>query len=193
MLTCFIYRKSAASSLDGDTPLSERARFHLTSCPGCRAAYGAEREVGKRLASAAAQRLEPTSPFLHGRIMDRIERAEAAGLEPSPGAVSFLRPVAMILSCLILFTFLLWRTLPRHSPSAPPAQALAQDRKPLSKTLRASQARLAEWSGSIDQPLHKEMEMVATDAKTAVQFLSRNFLPEQVHQALRSAHSQAVR
>lgn len=186
MFTCFIHRKTASISLDGNTPLSARTRVHLASCPACRAAYGAEREIGKRLARNPAERLDPVSPFLHGRIMARVERAGAADREPGLAAFAFLRHPAIILSCLILFTVLLLKTIPRHPSSAPPSQALAKDQKPLSDTLRASQARLAKWSGSLDQPLNQEMQLVATDAKAAVQFLSHNFLPQRAPRALRS-------
>lgn len=186
MFTCFIHRKAAASSLDGNTPLSQRTRVHLASCPACRAAYGAEREIGKRLARDRAERLEPVSPFLHGRIMSHVERADNADREPSSAAFAFLRHPALLLPCLVLLTIVLLKTVPRHSSPAPPSQALAQGQKPLSETLRASQARLAKWSGSLDQPLNTEMQLVATDAKAAVQFLSHNFLPQRAPRALRS-------
>jgi hypothetical protein len=42
----------------------------------------------------------------------------------------------------------------------------------------ALEQNVFEWSKALDQPLETEMKSVVSDAKTAIQLLAGNFLPE---------------
>jgi len=159
--------------------LPNRTQRHLRDCAECRELYAFERELTSRLvAEAKPQGLSP-SPFLHARIMASLDRSPQSA---SPRRNS-LRPIwatAILVVGVGLFSIPFIRKLQisapptdQGSPTAPVAST------PQAGNLSASLSRdVIAWSKTLNEPLETEMQSVVTDAKTAIQLLASNFLPE---------------
>jgi len=105
---------------------------------------------------------------------------DTQGHQPAPplGAMFWIRAVlnpALALALIAGVWF--WKSQPKQlvSQTAAPPVTLPLER--LIQQPNPGQI-LAAWSEKLDQPLESEMQLVVSDAKTALHSLSANFLPE---------------
>jgi len=94
-------------------------------------------------------------------------------------------PIAATAACLLLGAFLWLQNRP--VPNLPVAQthlgsdASGADLASLFELPKG--ADLSELSRKLNWPLETEMQLVVTDAKTAMKYLADSFLPERLRQA----------
>ena len=175
---CLLSQWVAARRLDDGTEVPRWTQRHLDHCPDCAAQHQRHRSLVARLSGDAdAVRREPP-PFLHARILANL------GTQPSvrPGArrVSPLWTVAAAgVAAVVLIV-----ALDRAPESARPlASGVPQVDSPVVRgtfaflsTLPAQETVLALGT-NLDEPLATELQLVMSDARTALAALTRNFLP----------------
>ena len=94
-------------------------------------------------------------------------------------------PVAVTAAIVLLFAGLVWRqSWPSPDQSDYQRQIeIVSTATELSTLIHVpNQVKLTDWSQKLDQPLETELELVVSDAKTAITYLADNFLPEQLRQ-----------
>src|ERR1043166_1859290 len=180
MIACFFYKKIIARALGIPTQaLSAGAQRHLRACPDCRQSYELERELTRRLVADAEKQSHSPSPWLRGRIMASLD----GPMQDAP-APRFAQPAwaaAMILVALgLLSLYTLRSPQPSAAPSAPHLSANPSPGTGQVSTVAQPSPTPAvlEWSKVLEQPLETEMKSVVSDAKSAIQLLAQNFLPE---------------
>jgi hypothetical protein len=161
-------------------PLPSRTQRHLRDCPVCREYYAVERDLTLRLIGEAKAQGHPLPPFLHARIMASLDHPpQTATARPK----FLLRPIwatafLIIGLGLLGLPFLRDSLVRRSAIDQRPAERVSLTR-PVAGQLSAAIGQDAmEWGKTLHQPLETEMQSVVTDAKTALQVLASNFLPE---------------
>jgi len=125
-----------------------------------------------------------SSPWLERRIIAELRQ------EPTRAGMAARRfpsgwPIAATAACLLLGAFLWLQNRP--VPNLPVAQthlgsdASGADLASLFELPKG--ADLSELSRKLNWPLETEMQLVVTDAKTAMNYLADSFLPEPLRQA----------
>jgi hypothetical protein len=170
--------------VDENRPLPRPTRDHVQRCVSCRRLYETEGAVAGQLVGGAGPHRRIASPFLHAKIMRRLNRQPATvavGTRPLLSA----RSVAAITIALVL-AGLVWRQgLPSREQSDSRRQTeIAETATELSTLIHApSEVQLSEWSHRFDQPLETELELVVSDARTAITHLADNFLPDRLRES----------
>jgi hypothetical protein len=182
MISCWFHKKVIAHSIDAGQALPERTQRHAQNCPACCQSWEIECELTRQLAAGAGAHRQPPSPFLHAKIMASLDRpAETARThrnDPAP-----IWAAAVIIGVLGIFGISFVQHLQRPSPDGQPKERSGTLPQPViqkfAQDLSAFNGRnVFEWSKTLDQPLEIEMQSVVSDAKTALQLLAQNFLPE---------------
>ena len=183
MIKCWHYRGIITRSADENTPLPPAAQSHIAQCQACRRLFDAEYEIVRRLSATAATRMRrQPPPFLHARIMARINDSQPV-VHRGSNPARLLWPVAVAAGCIALTTILLW---PGPSPVSVQL-ALVQPARP-SQTAPSPGAPRAglpvQWPAFPENPLDTEMRAVIHDARGAVTALADNFFPEKLRQTI---------
>ena len=181
MIVCWFYKKIAAHHLD---ELPAKARAHIETCLNCRRHYESEADVARRLAAGAEAERLPASPFLHGRIMASLDRSP--GMTGDNGKVG--RPgwaVALGAMCLLLLgVFVIWHQPSPQSPGIHRTVGASSTTAPPLTVRLPPVPQLREWTEKLDEPLETEMQLVVSDARTAMNCLVESLLPDTVREVL---------
>src|SRR5258707_7467562 len=97
----------------------------------------------------------------------------------APAARQFIPPVwatALVIAALGLFSIYLMRDA--QQPTGPSSHSPASSLPSENHVQMVTSQNLLNWTTKLDQPLESEMQSVVADAKTAIQLLAQNFLPE---------------
>jgi hypothetical protein len=185
MIKCWHYRRIISSSVDEGAALPRPAQNHIRTCPACREHHESETRIARQLSTSAGARRRSPSPFLHARIMSSVADSQSVSAErvPMPGRLGWA--VALVMAC-ILGTGILWL---RHRPSPDGSVApLASRSAPVSHEpllpVKLDALQLRQWTTKLDEPLENEMKYVVNDAKTAMNSLADNFLPDKLRSSL---------
>ncbi len=188
MITCFYYRGIIRNSLDAGRALPVPAQNHIQKCLSCRKAYESEKRVVRELLGAAGTLQKSASPFLHARIMSSIARADRA-VDFNQTRGKSIWAVGLAAACVIM-AGVIWLRQP--APTTQPPQELVTHmyrpaQFPIDLTLGVKLPdgnQVRQWTGKLDEPLETEMKMVVGDAKTVINSLAENFLPEKMKNSL---------
>src|SRR5262249_35063711 len=128
--------------------------------------------------SATKERVAP-SPFLQARIMAAVDRGSAAA-RPWPWVNRVAWTAGLAMACVALF-FVVQGSFAPHPVTArrPDLRGAFKELTALEKRM-PDQQKLEQWSGTVDQPLDKEMRSLLHDARNVAQTLVVNFLPQDV-------------
>ena len=116
--------------------------------------------------------------FLHERIMASVRR------EPNQGRMNRLTPIgiglaasAAILAILLVTRGDFERTHPMQTTATPTVEKAGPTVLQEVNLDWNSGDRLLAWAGTMETPLHREMDRVIADARSAVNSLAGEFLP----------------
>lgn len=179
MLTCRFFRSWRTLREAHDPVRPSWVSRHLETCPACRADDAAHARLCEALRAEAAGGRAAAPPFLAGRIVHTLA-ARPPATSPRFGWLAVGLTGTTALAAVVLALAL--RFWPSPNPPATPSLTNSGP-KPLAPTLLAETAlpaaeRLLELSGTLDLPLQNELDAVMSDARSAVQFLASNFLPD---------------
>ncbi len=186
MSTCFYFRRIIRSSLDAQGTLPDAAREHVHKCAACRGVYESERAIIRELRDGAGEVDRAPSPFLHGRIMFSVGRSEpvvAGGSKRARAGWAIGVVAACVFALAVIWTH-------QRAAVTPMAVARALRNAPpgsidLSLGVKLpDKDQVRQWAGKLDEPLENEGKLVINDAKTALNALANNFLPEKVRHSL---------
>lgn len=182
MIVCWFYKKIIAHHLDD---LPARARAHLETCPNCRRHYESEADIARRLATGAEAERLPASPFLHARIMASLDRSQGE-TEDNRKRGRLGWAVALGAACLLLLgVFVRWDQTSPGSPGIPSAAKVSSTTVLLPFTLKLPPVpQIREWTEKLDEPLETEMQLVVSDARTAMNSVVENLLPDTIRSVL---------
>jgi hypothetical protein len=179
MIACRFYKKVIAHCLDNrNQTLQAAAQRHLRECPACRQFYQLECELTRRLAAGAEDHAKSPSPFLRGKIMTSLDRPreEAA---PAHHVLRLGWVTALLVIGLAWFTLSSLRTVQHSNRQGGQPAPLSLQTAPEPRHIPPLTGRnIFEWSKALDEPLEAEMNSVVSDARTAIQLLAQNFLPD---------------
>lgn len=179
MIVCWFYKKIIAHDPE---ELPAGARAHLETCPNCRRLYESSVDIVRRLATSAEAERLPASPSLHARIMASLDRSRREA-EVNRRSNPLGWAVALGATCLVLLGVFGIRE--QSSPGihgaagASPRTALL----PLNVKLPPI-PQFREWTEKLDGPLETEMQLVVADARTAMNSLVENLLPDTLRSVL---------
>jgi len=182
MIACWFYKKLIAHNLD---ELPARARAHLETCANCRRHYDSEADIARRLATRAEAERLPASPFLHARIMASLDRSPRE-TEDNRNRGRLGWAVALGATCLLLLgIFVRWD---QASPASPAIHSAAEASSTTALSPLAVRLppvpQFREWTEKLDEPLETEMQLVVSDARTAMNSLVESLLPDTVRSVL---------
>jgi predicted anti-sigma-YlaC factor YlaD len=181
MLRCWLYRSIISRHVDDNKELPPKLQLHLHDCPACRQHFEAQTQVARRLAASAASLRKSPSPYLRSRILSSLDEPER---EVSLVAKA-IRPAwsGMLVGCGLVLILALIIVGGTHLLSPEPQVAMSQPSlfpslaKLGPKLKMANSERVAEWTGVLEQPLEKEIQLMLGDAKSAAHLLADSFLP----------------
>ena len=183
-MICWFHKRILSRSLDANATPPTGTLQHLRHCATCSAFYEAQSRIVRELVAGAESCRLQSSPWLERRIIAELWKepdwaGRAARRFPSGW------PIAATAACLLLGAFL-WlhnRPVPDQpvAQSHPGSDASAADLALLFELPNG--ADLSELSRKLNWPLETEMQLVVTDAKTAMNYLADSFLPEPLRQA----------
>jgi len=183
-MICWFHKRILSRSLDANVTPPAGTLLHLQHCATCSAFYETQTRIVRQLvASAESSRLQ-SSPWLERRIIAELrQEPERAGMAARRFPSGW--PIAVAAACLLLGAFLWLQNRPVSDPpvaqSHPGSYASAADLALLLELPK--EADLSELSRRLNWPLETEMQLVVTDAKSAMNYLADSFLPEPLRQA----------
>jgi hypothetical protein len=174
------------SAIAGDPATGASAR-HLAACPSCRAYFAAATDLDTRLRRAAPQRTQALPEGFEQR-MDRaiatVTREQRASR--SPGSHFVLWSALAGATAVAAVAFMLVRTA-----EVPPAsnegqfvenpEAVLEDSVAVARNLNDrfwNDVAPTATTFVRENPLQQELGAVYSDARSALQFLALNFLPD---------------
>lgn len=169
----------AARCLDDGTRPSGWAARHLAGCPNCQARHERDQGIADRLAVKPGDAPLEMPAFLHERILANLDsRRSSSESAPVFRVAAWTGAILGGAAVLVLVTLLL-----RNESMRSPAPVAGQEMDRTGRSLFAGLPRLSGeqamlvLSTSLDAPLEGELRFVMEDARTALNALSRNFLP----------------
>ena len=186
MLTCWYYRRIISECLDSNQDLPVRLGKHLRQCSSCRGFHDAAVGLCEQLLADADRERQVPSPFLQSRIVASLGEGD-----PQPVRTVF-RPAwsaAAAVVAIVLSSVLFLRHDP--APKIPAGSGAVAARQAadgngaglLAGTMRLPvQDGIREWTKKLNQPLETELQSVIQDARTALDLLAYNFLPDRPSQ-----------
>lgn len=177
-MICIRKRLKISSVIDTGAPLPDDLSRHLETCASCRDFYARQRAVAGMLERPVSDE-EPYPDGLNASIMRAIDRPDAPAGNSAPGRRQFspwLPPLAFASLALLAAIYLSIRPADREKPVLASNEPAAIEEVVIQETAPSDYIR--SWSIAINQPLDNELESVVADARSAVQFLAFNFLPE---------------
>lgn len=176
-MKCRWYQFLINRALDDERPIPANATRHLENCARCQDFWERQRRMIQRMHEAAGDGAEgEPSPFLRRRILNQIE-----GEQPVPARFGLGRWVwggvsASAIVALVALLPLLKQSRSNVGPGS--AQADVVSVALLEQTSRfTSGGNLLRAATNIDQPLHKELNLVISDAQNALHSLREELLP----------------
>jgi len=177
IMFCWFFKKAIDYRLDERRPLPDLIVRHLRRCAPCRCRYETESRIAKQLAADAGGLRQGAPPFLHARIMARLNRHPAPGSERTRTILS-APAVAAVAVAAVLAGFI-WTQHVASQNRLITQQSVERTAAELSALVQApDEVKLEQWSRKLDQPLETELQLVVSDARTAISYLADNFLPE---------------
>ena len=174
MKICSLHRMALVWASDGDASPPRWAARHLRACPECQHLHQAQVQLAASLIAAAPAQQRDCPPWLHAKIMARVETESREAQHPTTG-VSWIRAMLIpALGVLLVAAYWTWDRQPQpssHTVSLSPVQLQQILSKP-------DPAQVLAWTEKLDQPLQSEIHFVVSDAKLALRSLRANFLPE---------------
>jgi hypothetical protein len=173
MITCWLCQKNISSHVDDNTTLSNWARQHIESCPGCRTFSESAAALHQQLPAAAKAEKRESPPFLHGKIMAKV-RLQERERQPSQGRSRWA--IAFATACVLVAGVVFLR-----QPSTEKENSIASSQPPTEQALTVNlpvAKQVNQWTKNLDAPLENETQLVLNDAKTALDALKKSFLPE---------------
>lgn len=183
MNTCWWHRLRLLLAFDARSPLPPRLARHLQHCDACRARWETDLRLANALKQPTFPRQDPAPAARARRIRHALAMAPLPETRRAPSWSLMMRPPAPGLAMALLAALALWRFWPGPPPDPSTAGQFAGLRSP--EVLAAVDAlwpgsdALVQLSRRLDQPLEAELEAVVNDARSAVQVLASNFLPQQ--------------
>jgi len=181
-MICWFHKRILSRSLDAKATPPTGTLRHLRHCATCSAFYETQTRIVRELEAGAESCRSQSSPWLERRIIAKLrQEPEGAGM----AARRFPWLIAATAACLLLGVFL-WL---QHRPVPDPPMAHVHPGSDASAADLASlfelpeRAALSELSRKLNWPLETEMQLVVTDARTAMNYLADSFLPEPLRQA----------
>jgi len=177
--TCRVVR--GWRSIFGDTSAGEPrgpGAAHVARCADCRRFFGACDELGLALKRDAVREWRAPPTGLEQDILRAVQRSAAEAVPARRGARLVWLSLAGAGACALLAAVILrppFRAVPAIAPTVAPAPVASVRVSPqqLWNSLKPStDAMLA------GDPLQHEVDAVVADARSAVRFLERNFVPE---------------
>jgi len=184
-MTCWFHKRILSRSLDANATPPTGTLRHLRHCATCSAFYEAQSSIVRELVAGAESCRLQSSPWLERRIIAELQQ------EPEGGGMAARRfpsgwPIAATAAGLLLGAFLWLQNRPvPGGQTHPGSDASAADLASLLELPKG--AGLSELSQKLNWPLETEMQLVVTDAKTAMNYLADSFLPEPLRQAALNA------
>ena len=183
-MICWFHKRILSRSLDANATPPTGTLRHLRHCATCSAFYETQTRIVRELVAGAESCRLPSSPWLERRIIAELrQEPEGAGMAARRFPSGW--PIAATAACLLLGAFLWLQQGPvPHPPvaqSRPGADASAAELASLFELPK--RADLSELSRKLNWPLETEMQLVVTDAKTAMNYLADSVLPEPLRQA----------
>lgn len=181
-MICWFHKRILSRSLDANVTPPSGTLQHLRHCATCSAFYETQTRIVREL-EAESCRLQ-SSPWLERRIIAEVRQVpEGAGM--AARRFPSRRPIAAAAACLLLGAFLWLQHRPMPDPpmaqSHPGSDAATADLASLFELPKG--ADLDELSRKLNWPLETEIQLVVTDAKSAMNYLADSFLPELLRQA----------
>lgn len=176
MIRCFNYRRKLSACVDAELELETGLRRHIEGCKPCQQFYEQELSIARGLARSASKERVAPSPFLQARIMASVDRGDAA-THPWPWVIRLGWTAGLATACVALFFAVHGSFAPRPVASHPDVRGVLQELTKLEKQI-PDQQKLGQWSGTVDQPLDKEMRSLLHDARNVAQSLVVSFLPQ---------------
>jgi hypothetical protein len=176
MIRCFINRRKLSASVDADHELDPGLHRHVESCKPCQQFYEQELSLARALARSATKERVAPSPFLQARIMTAVDRGGAAA-HSWPWVTRLAWTAGLATACVALFFVVHGPFTPHPVAARPDLRGALKELTTLEKRM-PDQRKLEQWSGTVDQPLDKEMRSLLHDARNVAQTLVVNFLPQ---------------
>jgi hypothetical protein len=183
-MICWFHKRILSRSLDANATPPTGTLQHLRHCATCSEFCETQTRIVRELGAGAESCRLQSSPWLERRIIAEFrQEPEEAGVAARrfPTASS----IAATAACLLLGAFLWLQNRPVPDPPAaqshPGSETSVADLASLFKLPKG--ADLSELSQKLNWPLETEMQLVVTDAKTAMNYLADSFLPEPLRQA----------
>lgn len=183
-MICWFHKRILSRSLDANATPPTRTLQHLRHCATCSAFCEIQTRIVRELVAGAESHRLQSSPWLERRIIAELRQ------EPDEASMTTRRfpsgwPITATGACLLLGAFLLLQHRPvpvqPEAQSHPGSDRSAADLASLLELPKG--ADLSELSRKLNWPLETEMQLVVTDAKTAMIYLADSFLPEPLRQA----------
>lgn len=176
MIRCFIYRRKLSACVDAEFELETGLRRHIESCKPCQQFYEQELSISRGLTRSATKERVAPSPFLQARIMTAVDRGGATA-HSWPWVSQLAWTTGLATACVALFLVVHGSFAPRPMAARPDLRGALKELTALEKRM-PDQQKLEQWSGTVDQPLDKEMRSLLHDARNVAQTLVVNFLPQ---------------
>jgi len=170
-------------AFDAHAALPPALARHLEGCDACRARWETDRRLAHALKQGTFPRQDPTPSDRIRRIRHAVVTALQSTPPRSASWSSMGLRLAPGLALVLLAALALWRFEPpspsmhetpdhHQAPLSPPELLRAVD------ALWPGSSELMRLSSRLDQPLEAELNAVVSDARSAVQGLASNFLPQ---------------
>jgi hypothetical protein len=176
MIRCFIYRRKLSAIVDADVELGTGLRRHVEGCQPCQRFYEQELSIARCLARSAAKERVAPSPFLQARVMTAVDRGGGVA-HPWPWVSRVAWAAGLAAACVALFLMVHGSLAPRPVVAPADVRGVLKEFTELEKRM-PDQQKIEQWSGTVDQPLDKEMRSLLHDARNVAQTLVVNFLPQ---------------
>jgi len=178
MKLCWFYQKALCWQSDRAHP-SRWVERHTRGCSHCRQIAEFERQLTLDLVRTAPHYRADLPPDLHRRIVAGLREKSAPPARP---AWTFSWREAVLFPALALLVLTIyWGSRPR--PQEPPTLANRMISSYTSQSnpgpAQPDPSQFLAWTEHAEKPLQQELHSIVSDAKSALQSLKGNFLPEQ--------------